>query len=416
MNAEIVSIGDELLIGQVINTNQAYIAERLNSVGVNVVRMSTVGDRVAEILGVFEEAWKRAQVTVVTGGLGPTHDDVTRAAVCEFFQTDLIMDEKALEHIQRRFEARGLPVTPNNRDQAMVPRGCRVIQNIEGTAPGYFFEREDRFMAVVPGVPYEMKGMMERFIVPFFAERGTGIVIRHKTLRTTGIAESILAERLGDVSALFGGRQGMTLAYLPSPLGVRLRITARSRSSSEAEESIAVAEWKIRERAQKYIYGQDEEELEEVVGRMLAERGLTIAVAESCTGGIISDRLTDVSGSSRYFERGFITYSNESKTAELGVPAGLLAEHGAVSKEVAQAMAKGARERAKTDIGLSTTGIAGPTGGTQEKPVGLVWIGYSDHSQTLALRFNFVDERRRIKERASQAALELVRRALLKIG
>ncbi|MBI4417267.1 MAG: competence/damage-inducible protein A [Ignavibacteriales bacterium] len=415
MNAEIISIGDELLIGQVINSNQAVIAEKLASVGIRVARMSTVGDSVPEILTTLAEAWKRAQVLIITGGLGPTHDDLTREAVCQFFQSDLVLNPEALEHIRTLFASRGLPVTKNNEDQAYVPRGCSVIQNLHGTAPGYFFQRDDRSMAVLPGVPYEMKEMMETFVIPHFSRKGTGMVIRSKTLRTTGIAESLLAQQIGDISVLFEKDSGVTLAFLPSPTGVRLRISAGAPSLREAERRIAYVEQKIRQKVQKYIYGENNEELEEVVGRILASRQMTIAVAESCTGGILTDRITNISGSSRYFERGFIVYSNESKSTELGVPAEVIVAHGAVSKEVCEAMARGAREKAHTDIGISTTGIAGPTGGTEEKPVGLVWIGYSDKGKTLALRFNFGNDRRRFKERASQAALELVRRMLLKI-
>jgi nicotinamide-nucleotide amidase len=415
MRAEIISIGDELLIGQVINTNQAYIAQQLNSVGISVHRMTTVGDDERAILAAFQRACDETDVVTVTGGLGPTHDDITRTAVCTFMNTDLVMDQDALENIKRLFARRGYAVTALNEDQARVPRGCTVIPNQHGTAPGYFFEREGKYFIVMPGVPFEMKAMMESFVIPYFQKTGTGAVIRHRTLKTTGIPESYLAERIGDVRALTEHLSGITLAYLPSPLGVRLRITARGQSIDEVQRNIAAVEEKLRSKAGKYIYGVDDEELEHVVGRLLTERKLTLAVAESCTGGLIADRITDVAGSSNYFERGLITYSNASKIAELGVPAELIQQHGAVSREVAEAMASGVRVNSAVDIGLSTTGIAGPTGGSPEKPVGLVWIGYSDAHETFALKFNFGDERRRVKERAAQAALELLRRRLLKL-
>lgn len=416
MKAEILSVGDELLIGQVINSNQSEIAERLNSVGIGVVRMTTVGDTVPAIVGALNEALHRVPVVILTGGLGPTHDDLTREAVCEYFKTDLVEDPAALENIRGLFARRGLPITKNNEDQARVPRGCTVIQNAQGTAPGFFFERQGRFVAVLPGVPYEMRAMMDSFVVPFFRGRGTGSVILHRTLRTTGIAESLLADLIGGTSGLFSAGSGISLAYLPSPMGVRLRISVVSSERTEAEGKIAGVEQILRTKAGKYIYGVDHEELEEVVGKLLAERRMTIAIAESCTGGILADRITNVPGSSGYFERGIITYSNDSKVAELGVPRELIDAHGAVSREVAEAMARGIREKAGTDIGISTTGIAGPTGGSEQKPVGLIWIGYSTVEKTLALRFNFGTERRRFKERASQAALELVRRSLLRIG
>jgi nicotinamide-nucleotide amidase len=415
MRAEIISIGDELLIGQVINTNQAYIAEQLNGVGVAVAQMTTVGDEEEPMLKAFEDAFGRHEIVVVTGGLGPTHDDITRKAVCRFFQTDLVLNEEALRRVRQFFARRGIAPRKINEDQALVPRGCTAIENLQGTAPGYLFEREKRCFIVMPGVPFEMKAMVQDFVVPFFADRLTGTVIQHRTLKTTGIGESFLAEQIGDVHEIFPPHSGITLAFLPGPLGTRLRISVRTRSPKDAEEKIRVVEEKIRARASKYIYGADEEELEEVVGRLLTERKLTLSVAESCTGGLIADRITNVPGSSNYFERGMITYSNQSKVAELNVPSTLIQEHGAVSREVAEAMATGVRTKSGTDIGLSTTGIAGPSGGTPDKPVGLVWIGYSDGRETLALRFNFGDNRRRVKERASQAALELVRRKLLKI-
>ncbi|MEX1139220.1 MAG: competence/damage-inducible protein A [Bacteroidota bacterium] len=415
MNAEVLSIGDELLIGQVINTNQAYVAEKLNSVGIPVTRMTTVGDESAEMLAAFQYAWQHFDIVAVTGGLGPTHDDLTRSVVCEFFRTDLVRDDLALENIRRLFKARGLPMTRVNEDQAMVPRGCVVIQNALGTAPGYFFEQQGKIMIIMPGVPYEMTAMMESFVLPRLSQIANKQVIRHRTLKTTGIAESMLSELIGDVSQLFQPNRGITLAYLPSPLGVRLRISVRTHSLEHAGHLIEEVEEKIRAKTKKYIYAVDQEDLEDVVGRILTERGLKIAVAESCTGGHIANRLTNVSGSSAYFERGFVVYSNESKSAELGVSESMMKEHGAVSREVAEAMAEGARTAAKTDIGLSTTGIAGPTGGTPEKPAGLVWVGYSDRNQTIALRFHYPTERRRFKERTAQAALELLRRKLLTI-
>ncbi|MBI3004979.1 MAG: competence/damage-inducible protein A [Ignavibacteriales bacterium] len=415
MNAEIISVGDELLIGQVINTNQAYIAEKLNAVGIFVDRMTTVGDNEPEILRAFESAFSSHDAVVVTGGLGPTHDDITRSAVCKFFQTNLVHDPEALRNVKELFERRKLAVTKLNEDQALVPRGCTVMQNSLGTAPGHFFEKDKKFFIVMPGVPSEMKGMMEGFVLPYFEKNPTGVVIRHRTLKTTGIAESHLAEQIGDVKSILDDDSGTTLAFLPSPMGVKLRITVRGKKLSAVEERIHNVEAKLRARAQKYLYAADDEELEHVVGRILTERKLTIAVAESCTGGLIADRLTDVPGSSNYFERAMITYSNDSKMAELSVPASFLEKFGAVSREVAEAMAFGIRTKSNTDIGLSTTGIAGPTGGSDEKPVGLVWIGYSDRHETIALRFNFLNDRRRVKERTAQAALELVRRKLIKI-
>jgi nicotinamide-nucleotide amidase len=415
MKAEVISIGDELLIGQVINTNQAFIAEKLNSIGIAVGKMTTVGDDENSILRSFAEALASHDLVLVTGGLGPTHDDITRTAVCKFFETDLVVNEEALQRVKGFFEKRGVSPRKINEDQALVPRSCTVLQNQHGTAPGFLFERNGRYLIAMPGVPFEMKAMVENQILPIFSAKASGLVIQHRTLKTTGIGESFLAEQIGDIGALFGPDDGVTLAFLPGPTGTRLRITVRAKNVDEAHERMMLVEGRIRGKAEKYIYASESVELEEVIGKLLHERHLTLAVAESCTGGLIADRITNVPGSSTYFERSYVTYSNESKLADLGVPSSLFVHHGAVSREVSEAMAAGARTKSNADIGLSTTGIAGPSGGSQDKPVGLVWIGYSDRTGTLALRFNFGDDRRRTKERAAQAALELLRRKLLKI-
>jgi nicotinamide-nucleotide amidase len=410
MKSAIITIGDELLIGQIINTNQAYIAQRLNSVGVSVERMLTVGDDLSAILQVFRECWAAYQVVIVTGGLGPTHDDITKKAVCEFFHTGLISRPDLREAIEKLLAKRGAKWGPTAEEQTLFPEKAAVIPNPVGTAAGIQFVEGGKYFMVLPGVPYEMKEMVDGSIVPLLASRVTGSVIRHLTLRTTGATESMLAGQIGDVNAFLHGAR---LAFLPSPTGVRLRITLQDTNAETADRRMRAVEETIRAKVGRYIYGTGEAELEEVLGRILAERKLTIAIAESCTGGLIADKLTDVSGSSVYLDRGMVTYSNRSKTELLGVPEELLARTGAVSQEVAEAMAAGARQRSGTDIGLSTTGIAGPTGGSHEKPVGLVWIGYSDASQTFAKRYLFGEGRLRVKERAAVAALELVRRTVL---
>ena len=415
MTAEIISVGDELLIGQVVNTNQAFIAERLNEVGVFADRMTTVGDDAKDILSAFRAAFDSHDVVLVTGGLGPTHDDITRSVVCEFFETDLVINEEALINVKRIFARRNLPLIRINEEQALVPRSCTVIQNAEGTAPGYLFEYRKKSFFVMPGVPSEMEGMMKSFVAPYLQRHGKGSVVLHRTLKTTGIAESMLANRVGKVDDLFSPDSGATLAYLPSIIGTRMRITVRSESRQSAEKTLAEVEQRLRAKVAKYIYGVEDEELEHVVGKLLVERKLTLALAESFTGGLIADRLTNVPGSSAYFDRAFVVYSDRSKRAELGVPAAWLESHGAVSRETAEAMAFGVRTRSNADIGLSTTGIAGPSGGSPEKPVGLAWIGYSDKDSTLAVRFDFGDGRRRVKERGAQAALEILRKKLLKM-
>ena len=413
MTAEILTIGDELIIGQVVNTNQAYIAEQLNLINIRVARMTSVGDVMDVILEAFRTAWSAHDVVIVTGGLGPTHDDITKKAVCAFFDSDLVSNDAVRRHIQELWKPRNMPWTPSSEEQTMVPRKAELVENPVGTAAGFLFRDGAKRFIVLPGVPYEMKEMIDRSVIPHLAPLAGGMAIRHRTLRTTGIAESMLAERLGDIDTLL---QGGSLAFLPAPTGVRLRITVLDRDPETAEQRVREIEERIRARAEKFIYGIEREELEDVIGRILSERHLTIAVAESCTGGMILHKLTNVSGSSAYVERGVVAYSNRSKTELLGVPDELIRVHGAVSGEVAQAMAAGIRRVAGTDIGLSTTGIAGPTGGTEEKPVGLVWVGYADAAASISMKMQFGGSRGIIKERASQAALELVRRRILSIA
>ncbi|MEW6509415.1 MAG: competence/damage-inducible protein A [Bacteroidota bacterium] len=412
MTAHVITIGDELLIGQVLNTNQAFIGERLSAIGVRTVAMTTVGDDIEAIQSEFRRAWESCPVVIVTGGLGPTHDDITKHAVCQFFGMELVSNPDIRRRVEELLSRRNLPWTPAAEDQTMVPRGAEVIANPIGTAPGVRISRDARHFIVLPGVPYEMEEMLTRSVIPFLAPLIRGQAISHRTLRTTGIPESFLAQQLGDLDTLL---QGSSLAFLPSPAGVRLRITVLAATAEEAERRVAEAELRIRAKVGKYVYGTGEEELEDVLGRILRERKMTIAVAESCTGGLITHRITNVGGSSDYLERGVVAYSNVSKTELLGVPPEIIATHGAVSKETALAMAEGIRKIARADIGLSTTGIAGPTGGSLEKPVGLVWIGCADPSGSIAVKFHFGEGRTRVKERASQAAMELVRRRIMKI-
>jgi nicotinamide-nucleotide amidase len=410
MTSEILTIGDELLIGQIINTNQAFIAEQLNLINIRVAHMTTAGDEMQEILDAFRDAWRQHDIVIVTGGLGPTHDDITKKAVCTFFDSDLISNEDVRRHVEEFMRRRNRPWSDTAEEQTMVPRKGEVIWNPLGTAPGMLFKERDKRFIVLPGVPYEMKEMMEASVIPMLAPLVHGAAIRHRTLRTTGIPESDLASLLGDIDDLL---RGARLAFLPSPTGVRLRITVLEKDASVADRRVQEVEKRIRARAQKYIYGTGTEELEEVLGRLLTDRKKTIAVAESCTGGLILEKLTSVPGSSAYIEGGAVTYSDRSKSEMLGVSPELIAAHGAVSREVAEAMASGIRRIAGTDIGISVTGIAGPAGGTPEKPVGMVWIGYADESCSLAVKHQFAGTRATIRERTAATALELVRRKLL---
>lgn len=409
MNAAIITIGDELLIGQVINTNQAYIARQLNTIGIAVSRMLTVGDEADEILRVFNEAWATHDVVLVTGGLGPTHDDITKATVCRFFDSPLESRREIRDAIENLLVHRDIAWQASHEEQTMFPVKAAIVPNPVGTAAGMHFSEHGKHFFVMPGVPYEMKTMMDQTIIPLLASIDVGGAIRHRTLRTTGATESHLAALLGNVNDFL---HGATLAFLPSPTGVRLRISVQESSADVADRKVAEIETYMREKVGTYVYGVDDQELEEVLGTLLASRGFTIATAESCTGGLIAHRITGISGSSGYFERGVVTYSNASKCAILGVPEPLIREFGAVSEQVAVAMAEGIRGTAGTDIGVSTTGVAGPTGGTPEKPVGLVWIGYADVRHSFARRFTLGNLRSVVKERAAQSALELVWREL----
>ncbi|NNJ54210.1 MAG: CinA family nicotinamide mononucleotide deamidase-related protein, partial [Ignavibacteriaceae bacterium] len=342
-------------------------------------------------------------------------DDVTRKCVVNFFETELVENEKVLDDIKSLFEKRNRSLTEINIDQARVPRVAEVIRNQFGTAPGLWVERDKKAFIVMPGVPYEMKGMMESTVHKKLQEfKGEEkVFVERKILITTGIPESILYERLGDLDELL---QGAMLAFLPNQFGVKLRLTVEETDKESAKNKLSETEQKLRTKIGRYIYGTHDQSLEEVIGKLLSERELKIAVAESCTGGLIGSMLTNISGSSNYFERGVICYSNASKVEILKVNEDVIAEHGAVSQEVAMQMAEGVKSTSGADIGLATTGIMGPTGATSEKPVGLVFIGYCDDKVCTARKFTYGNDRILNKERTAQAALDFVRRQLLGIS
>lgn len=407
----IISIGDELLIGQTINTNAAYIGERLTSIGFEVIRNFTVGDVKEDVMKVLKEAEEISDFIFITGGLGPTHDDITRTCILEYFNSGLRFDEETFERIKKLFEKRNIPMPEINREQAMVPEVAKVIPNDFGTAPGYDITRNGKRFFVMPGVPYEMKGMMEKTILPELNSyiRSKKIFYNQKILYTTGIPESALYTKLQDIRPLF---DEVKVAFLPSQYGVKIRLSMRSDDESKNLEKIKYVEEKIRERVSEFIYSDENLLLEEIIGKILTEKKLKIAVAESCTGGLICDRITNVPGSSNYFERGVVSYSNDSKIEILGVSPETIQKFGAVSEQTAIEMARGVRKISNSDIGISTTGIMGPTGATETKPIGLVYIGYSDSKKEFAEKYNFADTRVRNKERTSQAALALLWRML----
>ncbi len=414
MKAQIITIGDELLSGLTLNTNAAFIGEKLNEIHVQITQSSVVGDNEETIMNEFSQAFNENDIVLVTGGLGPTHDDLTRSCIVKFFNTELIRNDEVLNDIKDIFEKRGRELTPANEDQAMVTEIADVIRNSKGTAPGSWIEKENKIFVSMPGVPYEMREMMTGYVIPRLEEKVEKVNKNKitKSLLTTGIPESFLFERLGNIEELL---QGSIMAFLPSQYGVRLRITSEGETKEDTLNKIIEIEQQIRSKVGKFIYGTDNDTLEETVGKLLKDRGVTISVAESCTGGLISSRLTNVSGSSEYFERGFITYSNGAKVEHLKIDEDLLIKYGAVSLEVARLMAEGVKAVSGTDIGLAATGIMGPLGGTPEKPVGMVYIGICDDKICTAKEFRFGDDRLLNKDRTSQAALEMLRRNLLGI-
>ncbi len=414
MNAHIVTIGDEILIGQTVNTNAASIGEMLSNIQIDVRKISVVPDDEEEILKEFKTSFNENDIVLVTGGLGPTHDDITRKCVVKFFHTELIQSKEVLDDLRSFFEKRGRKLTKVNEDQALVPKIAKVIRNEVGTAPGMWIEKNEKVFVVMPGVPFEMSNMMTSFVLPKLKEnlKVKDFVIKRSNLLTTGIPESTLFEKLGDLDELL---EGAKLAFLPSQFGVKLRITVTEKDEELVNNKLSEIEQKIRSKAGRYIYSTQEETLEQVVARLLNERGFTIAVAESCTGGLISNLLTNISGSSKYFERGVISYSNASKVEILKVNEDTLAQYGAVSLEVARQMAEGIKSISGTDLGLSVTGIMGPTGASAEKPIGLVYIGLCDEKVCTAKKFQFGDDRYLNKQRTAQAALDMVRRFLLGI-
>ncbi|MDQ2930513.1 MAG: competence/damage-inducible protein A [Gemmatimonadota bacterium] len=413
MQIELLTIGDELLLGFTVDTNAAYLARALAAIGVEIVHRTTVGDDADQIAAAVRDAIERNGAVITTGGLGPTADDRTRPVIAKLFGRELVRDDQIVEQIRARFARLGSVKMPEtNIVQAMVPAGARVLPNNHGTAPGLWIEdAEGRWVAMLPGVPREMRGLTSDSILPILRERigAAPVAIVSRTLRTTGIGESALAERLGE----FGKDvDGMPLAFLPGWEGVDLRLTSRTRAVDDAARALDSASQLLRDIAGPVVYGGDGDDLAALVIDMCRQRAFTIGVAESCTGGLLGARLTSFPGSSDVFHGGVIAYDNSVKTKLLGVSDVTLDTHGAVSDEVAREMATGCARTLGTTIGISVTGIAGPGGGTPEKPVGTVWIGVSGLGETRAVGRQYVGDREEIRQRAAQAALDVVRRAI----
>lgn len=410
MNAEIITIGDELLIGQVIDTNSAWMAEQLNMVGIRVHQITSISDNRQHILSTLKEASQRVKLVLITGGLGPTKDDITKVTLCEYFNTSLVFNEEVYRNVEQLFAIRGVAVTPLNRQQAMVPDGCKVIRNINGTAPGMWFEKEGCTFISMPGVPFEMKAMMENEIIPQLVGQQDQVII-HRTILTEGIGESFLAALIEPWETALP--ESIKLAYLPQPGMVRLRLTAHGNDRNLLQDMVKNAENELLAIAGAYIFGYDDDTMESVVGGLLRELGKTLSTAESCTGGTIAQMITSVAGSSDYFKGAIIAYANEVKVKALGIPEDLLVKHGAVSEAVVTAMSDEIRRRFGTDYAIAVSGIAGPGGGTPEKPVGTTWIAIASPSGIHAKKYLFGEHRGRNIRRTALEALNLLRLELL---
>lgn len=416
LTAELLSIGDELLIGQIVNTNASYLSERLNEIGVDVHRITTVGDNEIDIMQAMRRAWKESDIVIATGGLGPTHDDISKNIVAKFFGKELVMDKKTLAHVEARFKSVGYAKMPEkNIGQALVPKGFTALRNDKGTAPGLLYHEKGKTFIIMAGVPHEMKWLTEQWVISYLKKQYKGKFgksIIHRTLLATGIGESLLAEKIGDMKDIL--ENGATLAFLPKTSGIRLRISARAETEAKAKAITSRVEKRILAKAGQYIYGSNHDTLESFVVRLLREKKKTISVAESCTGGMLSMRITDVPGSSKVYPGSIISYADDVKIEELNVLPAVVKKHGAVSQECVVVMAEGVLKKFGTYYAIAISGTAGPDGGTKEKPVGTVWIALAEKGKpTIAKLFQFGDGRSIVRERSCDAALEMLRQKLI---
>ena len=408
--AEIIAIGSELLAPDRTDTNSLWLTEKLNSLGIEVKLKTIVGDDDARLEEAIRDAVRRSKVVITTGGLGPTEDDITRKITARALGRRLLLDETVLAEIRQRFENFGIAMPERNSRQAMVIEDAEILPNPNGTAPGMFIAHEGTAIVLLPGPPREMKPMFENHAVPRLAGRVGSLRVVRRLLRVAGLGESAVDEKIAPIYTQYENPQ-TTILFNQSEIEIHL--TARGRTETEANTLLDRLSEQIEERLGNAVFSFAGEKMEEVVGLKLSVGGYTVSVAESCTGGLIAQRLTDVPGSSKYFIEGVVAYANDAKTRTLGVEPILLLEHGAVSAKVAEAMAEGIRKRAGTDFGLSVTGIAGPGGGTEEKPVGLVFIALSNEIKTEHRKIQLPGDRQLIRWRASQAALDLLRRRLI---
>ncbi|HIA06219.1 MAG TPA: competence/damage-inducible protein A [Flavobacteriales bacterium] len=408
MNAELITIGDEILIGQIVDSNSAWMAQHLNDVGISVSQISSISDSRDHILEALELASKRADIILITGGLGPTKDDITKSTLCTYFKTELKMNDEVLKHVKYLFDSFGSELLEVNKKQAEVPANCEVLMNYKGTAPGMWFEHAGKIYVSIPGVPYEMKALMRKQVIPKLQKIFKLPYIVHKTILTQGVGESFLAEKISDWQDSLE-KEAIKLAYLPSAGTVRLRLSTSGDDKNELLEKVERKAEELDGLIHSYIYGKEDDTLERVVGKLLTESNRTLSTAESCTGGYIAHLITSIAGSSSYFIGSVIAYSNSIKQQELQVDPRTIEEHGAVSEEVVKAMAEGIRRRYDTDYAISCSGIAGPDGGTEGKPVGSVWICVSSDKSVKAKLFQFGPNRKGTIHMTALTALNMLR-------
>jgi nicotinamide-nucleotide amidase len=411
MDTEIITIGDEILIGQIVDTNSAWMAQKLNDEGINVRQINSISDDPEHIEETLLEAGKRVPLVLITGGLGPTRDDRTKTAICKFFNTRLVESPEVLQHILTLLGPRGITINTMNRDQALVPESATILANKMGTAPGILLRKKKCVYIFMPGVPFEMKYLMEYEVFPWIRKEFHTSPIVHRTVQTFGLAESMLAEKISDWESSLP--EFIKLAYLPNPESIRLRLSARGENKQDLEDIIELKVKELSAIIPQYIIGFEEDTIAVRIGEILKEKGLSVSTAESCTGGFIAHSFTSNSGSSDYFKGSVVAYANDVKTRILGVDYKTIERNGAVSKEVVEEMATKTRELLGTDYAIATSGIAGPTGGTTEKPVGMVWIAVAGPDSVISKVYNFGNDRGRTIIRSSQTALNMLRLRLM---
>lgn len=411
VKAEVITIGDEILFGQITDTNTQWISTELTNIGIKVIRKTSVGDEEQMILDALQEAESRADVILITGGLGPTKDDITKKTLCNYFNTELYINEDALALITSFFEKRGRAMTELNRQQAALPKNATYIVNHWGTAPGMWFEHNGKVFISMPGVPFEMKSLMTNTLLPKLTAFFETPIIHHTLLRTVGLGESFLAERISDWEDNLPPH--IKLAYLPTFGQVRLRLTATGTDLAQLKNDNQAEVAKVLPLIEKHVYGYDNDELETVVGRLLKERGQTLATAESCTGGYVAHLITKVAGASQYFLGGVVSYSNEVKINELGVKRATLEHFGAVSEPTVIEMSEGVRKRLATTYGIAASGIAGPDGGTEEKPVGTIWIACAGPNGTITQKLQLGKYREQNIQLTAVFLLNLLRKQVV---